>query len=113
MNPKFSHHTPLLLLLAAPSWALDARLAALPDPEPGDFPGLTLSWGPGRPVCARATFDRHVGNFTREMRDTQRPGQVRIIEFGLSPEYFKMRLEDFERFLNVVAEMGATSIYWA
>jgi|GEM_PF-1913840 len=47
-----------LLLLAAPAGALDARLSALPDPEPGDFPGLILSWGPGRPVCARATFDR-------------------------------------------------------
>jgi hypothetical protein len=46
-----------LLLLGAPVRALDARSAAFPDPESGDFPALTLSWGPGRPVCARATFD--------------------------------------------------------
>jgi phosphohistidine swiveling domain-containing protein len=48
----------LVLLLARPSAALDARLAAPPEPEPGAFPGLTLSLGPGRAVCGRATFDR-------------------------------------------------------
>jgi len=48
----------LALLLAAPARALDARLTARADPEPGAFPGLTLSLGPGRPVCARVTFDR-------------------------------------------------------
>jgi hypothetical protein len=47
-----------LLLLAVSARALEPRLAAVPDPEPGDAPGLTLSWGPGRPVCGRATFDR-------------------------------------------------------
>jgi len=48
----------LALLLSTPSAALDARLAAAPDPDPGSFPGLTLSLGPGRPVCGRVTFDR-------------------------------------------------------
>ena len=48
----------LSLLLVAPARALDPRLAALPEPEIGSFPGLTLSLGPGRPVCGRVTFDR-------------------------------------------------------
>jgi hypothetical protein len=48
----------LALLLAGPARALDPRLAALPDPEPGSYPGLTLSLGQGLPVCARVTFDR-------------------------------------------------------
>jgi phosphohistidine swiveling domain-containing protein len=48
----------LALLLSNGASALDPRLAAVPDLEPGAFPGLTLSLGPGRPVCARVTFDR-------------------------------------------------------
>jgi hypothetical protein len=48
----------LALLLASPAGALDPRLASAPEPEPGSFPGLTLSLGPGRPVCGRVTFDR-------------------------------------------------------
>lgn len=48
----------LALLLGAPVRALDPRLAAPPEPEPGSFPGLTLSLGSGRPVCGRVTFDR-------------------------------------------------------
>ncbi|MBI2387509.1 MAG: hypothetical protein HYV14_16085, partial [Elusimicrobia bacterium] len=40
---------PLLLLLAA---------SARAEPLPGAFSGLSLSLGQGRPVCARATFDR-------------------------------------------------------
>lgn len=48
----------LAVLLALPARALDARLSAPPEPEAGSFPGLTLSLGPGRPVCGRVTFDR-------------------------------------------------------
>ncbi|HXT01827.1 MAG TPA: hypothetical protein VN915_14220 [Elusimicrobiota bacterium] len=48
----------LVLLLALPSRALDSRLSAAPETEPGSFPGLTLSLGPSRPACARLTFDR-------------------------------------------------------
>jgi hypothetical protein len=48
----------LALLLTSPVRALDPRLAARPEPEPDSFPGLTLSLGPGRPVCGRVTFDR-------------------------------------------------------
>ncbi|MBI4371135.1 MAG: hypothetical protein HY552_02435 [Elusimicrobia bacterium] len=49
----------LFVVLAAPGRAaLDSRLAAAPEPEPGVFRGLALSLGPGRPTCGRATFDR-------------------------------------------------------
>ncbi|NNN04753.1 MAG: hypothetical protein HKL90_02515 [Elusimicrobia bacterium] len=47
-----------LLLTASSARALDARLAAVSDPESGDAPGLTLSAGTGRVECARATFSR-------------------------------------------------------
>ncbi|HAZ08573.1 MAG TPA: hypothetical protein DCZ01_08655 [Elusimicrobia bacterium] len=46
------------ILLAAPCAASDPRLRFAAEPEPGSFHGLALSQGPGRPVCARATFDR-------------------------------------------------------
>ena len=46
------------LLLAEPCAASDPRLRSAAEPEPGSFHGLALSQGPGRPVCARATFDR-------------------------------------------------------
>ncbi|MDD5305153.1 MAG: hypothetical protein PHS14_18800, partial [Elusimicrobia bacterium] len=42
---------PLFFLLA---------LSARAEPVPGAFHGLTLSLGPGRPVCAKATFDRKI-----------------------------------------------------
>lgn len=48
----------LAAVLAAQTWAADGRLRAVSDPEPGSWRGLALSQGPGRPVCARATFDR-------------------------------------------------------
>ena len=48
----------LAVLLSPSARALDPRLAARPEPDPGSFPGLTLSLGAGRPVCARVTFDR-------------------------------------------------------
>ncbi len=64
-------------------------------------------------IRARATFERKAGGHTREGSDTKRPGKVRVIEGGLDEEGLARRLDAFERFLNVVAEMGATSIYWA
>lgn len=64
-------------------------------------------------IRARATFDRRAGGLTREGSDTKRPGRVRIIEGSMDEAYLARRLNDFENFLNVVAEMGATSIYWA
>ncbi len=48
----------VLLLLASSASAADPRLFEAPDPEPGSFAGLTLSLGPGHPVCARVTYDR-------------------------------------------------------
>lgn len=62
---------------------------------------------------ARATFERRAGKFTREGSDTKRPGQPRVIQGSLDEDGLAVRLDAFERFLNVVAEMGATSIYWA
>ena len=62
---------------------------------------------------ARATFERRAPDLTRKGSDTKRPGRVRVIEGGMDEEYLARRLNDFEKFLNVVAEMGATSIYWA
>jgi hypothetical protein len=62
---------------------------------------------------ARATFEKKVGNFTRNGSDTKRPGQCRIIQGGNDESYFARRIEDFEKFLNAVVEKGATSIYWA
>ncbi len=64
-------------------------------------------------MLARATFERRAGKFTREGSDTKRPGKVRIIQGGMGEDYLARRLDDFEKFLDVVAEMGATSIYWA
>lgn len=62
---------------------------------------------------ARATFEKKVGNFTREGSDTKRPGQCRVIQGGNDESYFARRLDDFEKFLNTVVEKGAVSIYWA
>ena len=38
---------------------------------------------------------------------------ARVIVAGIDDNYFERRLVDFERFLVVVAEMGATTIWWA
>ena len=86
------------------------------------FLGLPLEDGVGETTVpearraimrARATFDRHVNDFTRKGSDTKRPGKCRIIEGGIDTDYFAMRLDSFEQFLNVVVQKGATSIYWA
>lgn len=63
-------------------------------------------------IRARATFEKKVGNFTREGSDTKRPGRPRVLQGGIGEDYFAMRLDSFEKFLNVVVEKGATSIYW-
>lgn len=83
--------------------------------EPGPEPcgEVTMSEARRAVMRARATFERTVGAHTREGSDTKRPGKVRVIEGGIGPEYFKLRLDSFEAFLNVVAEQGAISIYWA
>jgi hypothetical protein len=83
--------------------------------EPGPEPAGEVTMPEARRAVmrARATFERRVGNHTREGSDTKRPGRVRVIEGAIGPDYFERRLNDFEQFLNVVAERGATSIYWA
>lgn len=64
-------------------------------------------------MLARATFERRAPQHTRQASDTKRPGKVRVVQGGADEDYLARRLDDFERFLNVVAEKGATSIYWA
>ena len=61
---------------------------------------------------ARATFDRHVGDFTRKSSDTKRPGMCRVFEIGIDEDYLARRLDSFEGFLNAVIAQGATTIYW-
>jgi len=87
------------------------------------FVGLDAGLGPsgevGLPLArraimrARATFDRRVGSYTRQMSDTRRPGRCRVVVAGVDEAYFERRLADFERFLGEVVERGAISIYWA
>ena len=62
---------------------------------------------------ARATFERRADAFARTGSDTKRPGRARVVECGVDREYLSRRVDDFERFLNVVVDKGATSIYWA
>lgn len=63
-------------------------------------------------VYALSTMERRVKQFTREPSDTKRPGRPRLLDCGITEEYFARRLIDFDRFLNAVAERGATAIYW-
>jgi hypothetical protein len=83
--------------------------------EPGDDLSGETSLPEARQaiVRAKATFDRTVSGFTREPCDTKRPGRCRVIEAGIGPDYFERRLDDFEKFLDAVAERDARSIYWA
>lgn len=83
--------------------------------EPGDEPAGEITVPEARRAImrARATFERHVGQFTREGSDTKRPGQCRVIEGAIDSGYLARRVDDFEHFLNAVVERGATSIYWA
>ena len=63
-------------------------------------------------IFARATFERRVPQFTRSARDTKPPGKVRVVDVGITREYLAGRLGDFERFLELVSTMGASSIAW-
>ena len=84
------------------------------DPGPGHLNGeATLPDCRRAVIRARATFERRAPQHTREGSDTKRPGRVRVIEGDLDVEGLERRLNNFEKFLNVVAEKGATSIYWA
>ncbi len=83
--------------------------------EAGDEPSGAASMPEARRavMLARATFERHADEFTRTGSDTKRPGRVRVVECGVDREYLARRIDDFERFLNVVVDKGAVSIYWA
>ena len=83
--------------------------------EPGDEPSGEVSMPEARRAVmrARATFERRAEGFTRTGSDTKRPGRVRVVECGVDREYLSRRVDDFERFLNVVVDKGAASIYWA
>lgn len=82
--------------------------------DPGDEPmgEITMPVARRAILRARASFERRVGGFTRQHSDTKRPGQVRVVVRGIDARYFATRLHDLEKFLNVVSEMGATSIRW-
>ena len=82
--------------------------------EPGaDLSGeITLPEARRAIMRARATFDRRVGEYTRAGNDVRRPGGCRVIEGGVGADYFQRRLDDFGRFLGIVAERGAISICW-
>ena len=41
------------------------------------------------------------------------PGGPHLIAGGIDREYFRRKLDHFERFLNAAVERGAVSIYWA
>jgi phosphohistidine swiveling domain-containing protein len=75
----------LVLLLSLPASAADPRLSSAPDPEPGSFAGLTLSLGPGRPVCARATYDR---------AKAAAGGRVLVVDGGESGDEDAVRLSE-------------------
>ncbi len=83
--------------------------------EPGAEPSGEVGLPEARRAImrARATFARRVGTYTRAGNDTKRPGRCRVIEGGIDADYFTRRLDDFERFLEVVAAKGARAIYWA
>ncbi len=83
--------------------------------DPGFEPSGEITMPEARRAVmrARATFERRAPKFTREASDTKRPGHARFMEGGIDTEYFERRLNDFEKFLNAVAEAGATFIYWA
>jgi hypothetical protein len=83
--------------------------------EPGEEPSgdCTMPEARRAVIRAKATFERKVGSFTREGSDTQRPGRARVVMGALGEDYFEHRLNNFERFLNAVAQQGAVSIYWA
>lgn len=83
--------------------------------EPGDEPYGECSMPEARRavIRARATFERKAGGFTRKGSDTKRPGQPRVITGGVDEDYLALRLDSFEKFLNVIASKSAVSIYWA
>lgn len=83
------------------------------DPGPEPAGEITMPEARRAVMRARATFERRAPQFTREESDTKRPGRARVIESGIDVEYFERRLNDFEKFLNAVAEHDAAFIYWA
>lgn len=82
--------------------------------EPGDEPSGSISIYEARRavIMARATFERRVDAYVREGSDTKKPGMVRVVVGGMDEAYFQRRRDDFERFLGVVSEMRATTIWW-
>jgi hypothetical protein len=89
------------------------RLLGLPPGEDYCHGEVTMPEARRGVILARATFERRAPQHTRPDSDTKRPGRPRVIEGSLDEGGLKIRLDMFERFLNVVTEMGATSIYWA
>ena len=63
-------------------------------------------------IKARATFDRHVDDYTREASDTKLPGKIRVIEAGVDRDYFARRMEGFAELVERLAKAGATHVTW-
>lgn len=84
-------------------------LGITPNQEDGLYGEITVPEARRAIMRARALFERRVDNFTRE---TFTSSDGRFIESGIDREYFKRRLDSFEKFLNAVVEKGATAIYW-
>ena len=63
-------------------------------------------------IRARATFEQRAPKFTRVGSNTKHVGLCRVVVGGIDEVYLARRLDDFERFVEVVVEQGATSIYW-
>lgn len=84
-----SRRTPVflaVLLAAARAWA---------EPEPGRFRGAALSLGPGRPVCARVTFDR---------RAAEAGGRILVLDTAGAGDEQAIRLSE-----AVIARRGGLS----
>jgi hypothetical protein len=64
-------------------------------------------------IRARATFDRRVRAFTREVTDIKRPGQARVVTGGIDSDYFGARLDGFERLIVFLSEREAIRLCWA
>jgi hypothetical protein len=83
------------------------------DPELWEAAPLPVPEARRALMAGKALFEKRVGKVVRETHEYTGSGGCHVIEHGTDQDYFERRLQDFERFLNVVAEAGATSIYWS
>jgi hypothetical protein len=82
------------------------------DPGSGPEGEATLPQVRRAVIRARATFERRAPRFTRAPTETTPLGTCRVFVGGIDESYFERKLDDFEKFVDAVVEMGATSISW-